>query len=470
MKQTRWISITIAAVLAAGLLTGCMSSGNSALQFTTAALETGDVTSYMIANGSVRANRAQNITWELGGQAGPVNGDVLDEVKSGQVLCELDPDSLPQSILLAEVDLFNAKQSLEDLKDTQVSIANAQLAVAQAQDALEDALRNRDKISPDRRMMSQLTIDTAKADYLIALDNLERVQEYFDQFKHLPEGNLDRAQAQTTLSQAIRQRDTALANLNYVTGKPSETELALADAEVQVAQAKLAAAQAEYERIRNGTPADELAAAQARVDAAQATLDQVRVTAPFDGIITYRAVQQGDRVQAGGLAFQIEDRSHMYIDVEVSEIDINNIQLGQTVDLTFDAILGANYEGRVHSIGWTGVNTTGVVTYPVVIELVNPDALIKTGMTAVVKVQTQSAENVLLVPNGAVRTLNGERVVFVQKGGPLPEAVKLRLGISSETHSQVLEGELKAGDLVVLNPDMLMEMQSSGGMVVTGGE
>ena len=59
---------------------------------------------------------------------------------------------------------ITAKQSLEDLKDTQVAIANAQLVVVQAQDALEDAERARDRISPDRRMMSQLTIDTAKAD------------------------------------------------------------------------------------------------------------------------------------------------------------------------------------------------------------------------------------------------------------------------------------------------------------------
>lgn len=465
MKQaTRWIYILTVAILVTGLLTGCMSSANSALQFTTAALETGDVNSYMIANGSVRANRAQNITWELGGQVGAVNGDVLDEVKSGQVLAELDENSLPQSILLAKVDLYNAQKSLDDLEDTkdvQLNLANAQLAVVQAQDALEDAERARDRIAPDRRMMSQLTIDTAKADFLLAQDNLKRVQEYFDQYKDLPEDNLDRAQAQTTLSQAIRTRDTAQANLNYITGKPSENELAMADAEVALAEAKLADAQAEYEHIRNGTPSDELEAAQTRIDAAQATLDQVRLTAPFDGIITFRAIQSGDRVQPGALAFQIEDRSHLYIDVQVSEIDINNIQIGQIVELTFDAILGATYEGRVESIGWTGSNTSGVVTYPVVIELVNPDEMIKTGMTAVVKVQTQSAQDVLLVPNGAVRMLNGERVVFVQKGGPLPESVTLRLGISSETHSQVLEGDLKVGDLVVLNPDMLMEMNSS---------
>jgi HlyD family secretion protein len=456
-----------AALLAAALLTGCMNAAASQTQFETQALTTGDVTAYMVANGAVRANRAQDITWQLGGQVGTVDGDVLDEVKAGQLLSELDANSLPQSILLAEVDLYNAKKSLEDLKDTQVAIAQAQLAVAQAQDALETALRERDKISPNRRMMSQLTIDTAKADALIAQQNLENVQEYFDQFKDLPEDNIDRAQAQTRLSQAIRQRDTALANLNYVTGKPSSTELALADGEVLVAQAKLAAAQQEYERIRNGTPADEVAAAQARVDAAQATLDQVRLTAPFDGVITYRAVQTGDRVQPGSLAFQIEDRSHLYVDVQVSEIDINNLKIGQSVELTFDAILGATYEGRVDSIGWTGNRASGVVTYPVVIELVTPDEQIKTGMTAVVKVQTQAVQDVLLVPNRAVRVVDGERVVYVQKGGPLPEAVKIRLGISSDTDSQVLESDLKVGDKVVTNPDLLVQMQG-GGMSIGG--
>jgi HlyD family secretion protein len=137
--------------------------------------------------------------------------------------------------------------------------------------------------------------------------------------------------------------------------------------------------------------------------------------------------------------------------VEISEVDINRVQVGQPVILNFDAVLDREFQGEVIEIGITGMVTQGVVNFRVTVELIDPDEAIKPGMTAAVNIIVSEIENVLLVPNRAVRLLDGERVVYVLEQGGL-EPVRIELGISSETNSEVIGGELREGDLIVLNP------------------
>jgi HlyD family secretion protein len=85
------------------------------------------------------------------------------------------------------------------------------------------------------------------------------------------------------------------------------------------------------------------------------------------------------------------------------------------------------------------------------VELTNPDEFVRPGMTAAVNILVREVKDVLLVPNRAVRVVDGQRVVYVLKNG-LPEMVKIRLGATSDTFSEVINGDLKVGDLIVLNP------------------
>ena len=118
-------------------------------------------------------------------------------------------------------------------------------------------------------------------------------------------------------------------------------------ADLALLEARLADAQREYERIKDGPTAQDITAAQARVIAAQASLDRTSISAPFAGTITDVISQPNDQVSPGTPAFRLDDLSSLSVDVGVSEIDINLVEVGQPVILTFDAILAKQYNGRV---------------------------------------------------------------------------------------------------------------------------
>jgi HlyD family secretion protein len=218
-------------------------------------------------------------------------------------------------------------------------------------------------------------------------------------------------------------------------------------------------ARRQWERVKEGPDPDDLLAAQARRDAAQATLDLARLTAPFSGIITVVDSKPGDQVSPGTSGFRLDDLSHLLIDVQVSEIDINRIRVGQKVTMKFDAIQDKVYNGEVIEVDLVGNVNQGVVDFNVTVELTDADDAVKTGMTAAVNIVVEQLENVLLVPNRAVRASEGKRVVYVLRNGSL-QALPITLGASSDTHSQVLEGDLQVGDVIVLNPPMIFDTNS----------
>jgi HlyD family secretion protein len=188
------------------------------------------------------------------------------------------------------------------------------------------------------------------------------------------------------------------------------------------------------------------------VDAAQATLNMARLTAPFAGTVTEAQPLPGDQVSMGTPAFRVDDLSSLLVDVELSEVDINSVTVGQTVTLTFDAILGQEYEGEVVKVAQAGNVVGGVVNFTVTVELTDADELVKPGMTAAVNIVVKEINDAVLVPNRAVRLVDGNRVVFVMGEEGMPEDVEIRLGSSSDTMSVVVGGDLEEGDTIILNP------------------
>ena len=86
-------------------------------------------------------------------------------------------------------------------------------------------------------------------------------------------------------------------------------------------------AQREWDRLKNGPPATDITSAEARVDAAQATLNMAQIIAPFTGTVTEVSGLIGDQVSPGVKAFRLDDLTHMQVDVQVSEVDINSVKL-----------------------------------------------------------------------------------------------------------------------------------------------
>ncbi len=399
--------ILLAAVL---LFTSLNANAKETTAYETEAAARGSLTATVGATGTVRANQSAVLAWKAGGTVEQVNYQVGQRVRAGQTLGSLQSASLPQAVILAQADLVEAKQALEDLQKSGTAQAQAAISLRQAQDDYEDAEEYR-------------------------LDLNERV-EY----------QIVKLVAQRTPF-GVRK----IPSVKTVKYYPDEDEKAVADEDLALAQAKLEDARRAYDRLKNGPNPDDLAAAQARLDAAQAALDQARVIAPFDGIVTEVEPLAGDVVSAGQAAFRMDDLTHLLVDVEISEVDINHVAAGQPAVVSFDAVQGKTYHGRVTQVGAVGSNTNGAVNFAVTVELDDADEQVHPGMTAAVDIQVVNLEDALLVPNRSVRVVDGRHVVYVlQDGQPVPVAVQL--GASSDAYSQVAGGGLQAGDLVIINP------------------
>lgn len=503
----KWIiAIVIVAAVGAGLyfFGPLRGSGSAAAgQFQTSPLERGSLTATVGATGVVRANQSATMAWQTTGTVDEVVVRVGDTVQAGDLLAALEQTSLPQSVILAQADLVSAQRALDDLMNSRLQQSLAQQAVEDAEQALEDA-RNpelgqaraleaiaaaqkgvenaertlRNTLSP----ASQSEIDEAQAQMVLAKDRLDQARERYAPYENKPEDNVTRAQLLQTLAQAQQVYDNAVRYYNALRGITNPTDQAVAEANLETFRAQLLQAQRDYERIKDGASpadsalleaqledarrdferlkdgpaADDIAAAEARVAAAQASLNQARLTAPFEATVTEVNNLPGDQAAPGVTAFRLDDLSRLLVDVQISEVDVNRIQTGQPVRLTFDAILNREYSGQVIEVAPVGTSVQGVVDFTVTVELTDADAAVRPGMTAAVNIVVNELTNVLLVPNRAVRVVSGERVVYVLKNG-VPEMVSITLGASSETSSELVAGELNEGDAVVLNPPTVFE-------------
>ena len=385
--------------------------GEQAGQFQFATIERGNLTATVGATGTVRARQTATLVWLSTGTVEDVNVNIGDEVKAGDVLASLSKTSLPQNIILAEAELVSAQQALDEVLNSDTARAQAWIALRKAEDDFEKAYDYRDALNyPVRRTQVILVKEST------------------------PYGVVDVPRTKTY----------------KVAG--TEEEIAKADADLALKEAQYEDAKRAYERLADGPNKDDLAAAQARVEAAQATLNMAHLTAPFAGTVTEASPLAGDQVTAGTIAFRLDDLSSLMVDVELSEVDINSVTVGQAVTLSFDAILGKEYQGQVTKVSQAGTVVGGVVNFTVTVELTDADELVKPGMTAAVNIVVKEIKDAVLVPNRAVRLVDGDRVVFVVDPEGAPQKVEIRLGSSSDTMSVVTGGDLKEGDQVILNP------------------
>ena len=461
MKKKLIIGGAIAAVLfvaflvVPSLLPGSQKDADSTLQ--TEPIAFGELTAYVGATGTVRSDQNAILNWQTSGTVASVLVEKGQPVTADTVLAELEQTSLSQSIILAQSDLISAQQDLEDVLNSGEARASAQLALAQAQQELEDA--EDDSQSKQYQRAGQNTIDLSRADLILAEDALDDAEEIYNRNNDRSQDDPIYAAALSQLANARKTRDQAYYNYQYVSGLPDPLDISEVEAELAVAQERVLAAEREWNRLKDGPDPDDIATAQARVTAAEATLNLARLTAPFDGTLTEVSIDPGDVVNTGTRAFRLDDLSRLLVDVDVSEVDINNVQIGQSATLTFDAIPGKEYSGVVDDVATVGSNDSGAINFTVTIQISEADEAVRPGMTAAVNIAVSQLENALLIPNRSVRTLDGQRVVYILKDNQTA-AVPITLGATSNTYSEILEGEIKAGDLVVLNPSSAQEFSA----------
>jgi HlyD family secretion protein len=410
-NRTILIILLLVVVVASAFIFVRRSNADPASQFQTAAIERGNLTATIGATGTVRAKQTAVLVWQSAGTVDTVNVKVGDNIPAGFVMAYLSKTSLPQSVIMAEADLVDAQKALDELLSSDTARAQAEIDLEIAQEAYDKA-----------------------ANYLHYLQVAPRVP-------------------QTETRVFLQQRRWGweyIAKTKPFKGPAPAEWITDAESDLALKTSQLEDAQREFDRLNNGNT-EEIAAAQARVDAAQATLNMAHVISPFAGTVTESYPLSGDQVNAADTAFRLDNLSSLLVDVEVSEVDINSVEIGQPVTLSFDAILGKEYHGEVVEVTQAGTADEGVVNFTVTVELTDVDSLVKPGMTAAVNIVVKEMKDVLLVQNRAVRLVDGERVVYVLVDGQ-PVKKQIRLGSSSDTVSVVSSGDVKEGDVIILNP------------------
>ncbi len=433
-----------------------MSSQGSALpsaasgDYVTQPVEMGVLVETIDATGIAEAGQLAVLTWQTTGIVEAVNVEEGEKVERGDTLANLQLSSMPEDVISGQSELLAAQQELEDFYASfeGLALAEAQQAVADAQTALEDAQYTLNSLTSTA---DDLAIANAEADMVEAWFPMIEAKQNYEKYEGKPTYNLNRVNALQEYYDAKSVYDAAVRTYNSLTGTGTATQIAEAEANVAVAEQTLVDAQSEYDTLLAGPTDEEILAAESKVAAAEANLKLGLIEAPFDGSVTLALPQVGDYVSNGDEAIELQNTSSYYVKVQVNELDINKVQVGQNATVVLDALQDITYEAQVAKVGSIGDDSSGVVNFTVVVEIAEPDEKIKSGMTAVVSIEVSSGGEALLVPNEAVQYLDGQQIVYVLNNGILMP-VPVTIGGSSSTQSSVVDGDLQIGDLVVANP------------------
>ena len=206
--------------------------------------------------------------------------------------------------------------------------------------------------------------------------------------------------------------------------------------------------------------ADNLRSAELRMSSAERNISHYTIDAPISGTIVDKKVKAGDKLSANDAAMQnlctIYDMSYLELKLNVDELKIRSLEVGQEVDITADAVPGETYKGVISSILVAGTTANGSTSYPVTVRIDDMGELLP-GMNATAKITTASVKNVLALPNAAL--VRGS-YVLVTKDSPsaanaetsmtAPDGyvyVKVTTGISDDDYIEVKSG-LQEGDTI----------------------
>ncbi len=369
------------------------------------------------------------------------------QVMAGDVLACIDPTTFERAVTQAEANLTIAQSGLEKAENpyTDLDLAGAQRAVTQAEVNLENAKKHlivvqNDSVNAERIRILEYEANWYRNNYWEALEKFER-------------GEIDQEKLNWEYSNMLAAEERlTTARLN--------AEIALANAQDQVAQAEynLQKAQETLAQILAGPDPKEIEVAQAKVISAQAALEDAQaaleaatLVAPFDGTVISVGAEVGDLVSSNTIVVTLADLSNLRVRAIVDETDISQVEVGQEVEITFDAFPGRHLRGQVLEVPLQGRLVQNILTYEVPVSLEEGEGVsLKPGMTANLKIVVGRRENVLLVPAMAVQQGEEGNVVMVQDSPQGPAvATRVEVGLSDGMYVEVVRG-LNEGDQVVI--------------------
>ena len=460
------------------------------------------IASTVNATGAIEPESLVTLTFGLGGTIVDVSAVRGQEVATGDVLAQLDTAELELSVQQAQDALRiqeltmaqrvdgepSPAQLASSQADIQAAEANVQVAqanLASAQAGLQQAQAQRAQLlagaSAGQIAQAEAQVSAARQQQKQAQETYNRTIECHpftvpgtnQEDKVCPGLGAPEEQARAALEAAtlnLQAAEASLADLNNPAGpadiQAADAAIAGAAAGVQAAEGNVAAAEAQLARARAAADllvekpaADEVAILEAQVDSARTSLDlselrlqQAQIIAPINGTIANVLIREGEQAAPGSPAVSVLNEDAYHITVNVDEIDIDRVEVGQPVAITLDALPDLPVQGIVSEIAPTSTSTSGVVTYLVTINIDESVASsLRPGMSASAAITVDELDNVLVVPNWAVRLdrETGEAFVLIRRADGTIEEVVVETGLRNEQFSEILGG-LNEGDVVVL--------------------
>jgi HlyD family secretion protein len=332
----------VAAILAAGAAAfGWWSARGSAPDYRLAKIERGGITAAVSATGTVNPVTAVQVGSQVSGQVLEIYVDFNSEVKKNQVIARIDPQSFALRVSQAMADLEAARATVLTQK---ANVAALQAEVSRAKVGLAESEREfqRNKMLQEKNFVSAAVLDKA------------------------------------------------------------EFAWRTAEEQVKTAQAQLAVGESQVRNVEALVKQRDSQLSQAKVD-----LDRTTIRAPVDGIVIKKTVEPGQTVaaslQAPELFVIAQDLRRMQVDTSIDEAEVGRVREGQSATYTVDSFPGRTFEGTVGQVRKAALVVQNVVTYTAVISTSNPNLELFPGMTANVRIVVDTRENVLKVPNAALR-------------------------------------------------------------------
>ena len=470
---------------------------SSTPQYMTARVERGNLRNTVTATGALQAVTTVQVGSQASGTIAALYADFNSVVKKGQVVAQLDPSTAKAQVEQARANLLQARASL----------ANAQAAVVNARAGVSDAqargLAARSTVQNNQAGVSgaEANVAVLKAQQDDAL-SLMKQQESLLRAGVIAQREYD--VAVTAYRTAEARYNQAVAQLNQAKSSEQSSStagIAQSQAVVEQSKAQVAQAQAQVQQAQA-----QVQQAQAALSVAEVNLSHTTITSPIDGVVVSRDVNVGQTVAASLSAptlFTIaNDLTQMQVIANIDQADIGLVEQAKSVKFTVDAFPGKEFEGKIEQMRLNPVNVQNVVTYNVVIDVDNPEQKLKPGMTANLTITIDERNNVLKVPNSALRfspqdrqrtaaggqagqgqgqgqgqgrrrqqadnaaggensgenrfapasapVLPGQiRVVWVMGQDNKPERRRITVGLSDGSATEIVDGDLREGDMVI---------------------
>ena len=342
MNNKLWIAGGVSAVLLlAGLAWWQFGGEGDEPAFRSAKLERGSLVAAVSATGTLNPVTSVQVGSQVSGQIKEIFVDFNSPVKQNQVIARIDPDSFSLRVNQAMADLEAARATALTQR---ANVAALQAEVSRAEVALAEAERNfkRNQMLVEKGFVSQAALETSQSAVATAREQV----------------------------------------------KTAQAQRAVGDAQVKNGEALVRQREAQL--------------SQAKVD-----LERTSIRAPVDGIVISRSVDAGQTVaaslQAPTLFLIARNLTDMQVEASIDEAEIGRIAVGQEATFTVDSFPGRSFSGKITQVRKAAQVVQNVVTYIAVIAAPNPDLTLLPGMTANVRIVTARREDVLRVPNAALR-------------------------------------------------------------------